>query len=148
MKELVITDPNQVMLISSFIFDHFEHDTKPLKVSIKNGSKRSLNQNAFQHVIYKKISDYLISKGREEWTPEFTKKNLKNKFLGWEDEEYVDIHTGEKLVKSVLRSTASLDKGDSFNFTTAILDWSESIGCQIAIPTNSEYMDMVIEQNS
>ena len=58
------------------------------RINIKQWREsRSLNQNAFQHVIYDKISVYLVSKGRKDWTTEFTKKNMKNKFLGWIDDE-------------------------------------------------------------
>jgi hypothetical protein len=118
-----------------------------LKVKVTSTGKRSLSQNAFQHVIYQEISKYLISKGRSEWTPEFTKKNLKNKFLGWVDDEFIDVKTGCKSVQSVLRSTSKLDKGESFHFTTAILDWAESIGCFIKIPESCEYRQLQEQQN-
>lgn len=121
-------------------------DGKPKKFRCTNTQRRSLDQNAFQHVIYTEISKYLISKGRTDWTPKYTKRNLKNKFLGWELEEYVDIETGEKTSREALRSTAALDKGDAYLFTTAILEWAESIGCEIKIPSDSEYMKQREEQ--
>lgn len=101
---------------------------------------RTLSQNAFQHAIYTDISRYLISRGRTEYTPEFVKMMLKNKFLGWTEFEFVDVVTGERTKRQILRSTAGLDKGEAQRFTEQILEWSESIGCHINIPANSEYM--------
>ena len=98
------------------------------------------------HVVFTEVSSYLISRGRTEWTPEFVKEQLKNKFLGWEEKEFIDVKTGEKTTKSVLVKTSTLDKGDAYQFTTEILDWAESIGCQIKIPANCEYMDLRREQ--
>ncbi len=119
---------------------------KTIKVTVKNARKRSLSQNAFQHVIYTEVSKYLVSKGRESWTPEYTKLQLKNKFLGWQEEEYVDVVTGEVTIRETLRHTAGLSKGESFDFTTQIIDWAESIGCPIKIPDDSEYMNLYREQ--
>jgi hypothetical protein len=146
-SEFLITSPDDLIQVSSFVHDHFGESNNALKIVIKNAGRRSLSQNAFQHMIYGEISKYLISKGRTDWTPEFTKENLKNKFLGWIDKEYVDIVSGQKLVKSVLRKTSTLDKGESFHFTTAILDWSDSIGCYIKIPDDCEYRKLQEQQN-
>jgi len=109
--------------------------------------KRSLSQNALQHVIYGDISKYLVANGRDKWTPEYTKKQLKNKFLGWIDEEYIDIETGECTIKSVLRGSSSLDKGEAYHYTTQIIEWAESIGCEIRIPAKCEYRDLQEQQN-
>lgn len=109
--------------------------------------KRSLSQNAFQHVIYEEISKYLVSKGRKDWTPGFTKENMKNTFLGWVDEEFTNMQTGEIVTKSVLRSTSKLDLGEAYNYTTQILDWANSIGCFIKIPESSEYYQLMQDQN-
>ena len=121
---------------------------KVLRVQVSEWrEKRSLSQNALQHVIYSDISKYLISKGRKDWTPEYTKKQLKNKFLGWVNEEYIDIETGERTIKSVLKPTAGLDKGDAYHYTTQIIEWAESIGCEIRIPAKCEYRELMERQN-
>lgn len=101
---------------------------------------RSLSQNAFQHVIYDEISAYLISRGRTDCTRKWVKDMLKNKFLGWEEKEFVDIKTGERIVKEVLRSTSDLDVGDAVHYTDQIIAWANDIGCRIKIPSNSDYM--------
>lgn len=145
--EKLVTSPEGLHEISSYVCDHFDNGGGALKIKITNSGKRSLSQNAFQHVIYGEISRYLISKGRNEWTPDFVKKNLKNKFLGWKQEPFVDIKTGERRDIWTLRKTSELDKGESMNYTTQILDWAESIGCQIRIPEDSEYFQSMQQQN-
>lgn len=120
---------------------------KQVSVEVKPLVKtRSLSQNALQHVIYTDVSKYLVKRGRIDWTPLYTKKQLKNKFLGWVSEVYVDIKTGEKTVREVLKSTAGLDKGDAHQYTTQIIEWSESIGCEIKIPAKCEYRDLMNQQ--
>jgi hypothetical protein len=104
---------------------------------------RSLSQNALQHAIYDDVSKYLMSKGRADCTPEWIKDMLKNKFLGWVDREFTDVKSGEKTIHQVLRSTAALDKGESFTYTTAILEWASSIGCEIRLPAKCEYRELM-----
>lgn len=109
--------------------------------------KRSLSQNAFQHVIYQNVSKYLISKGRTDWNEAKVKRELKNKFLGWELVEFTDVVTGEITTHEQLKETSKLDVGESCHYTTQILDWAESIGCSVNIPENSEYAKLMRSQN-
>jgi len=88
-----------------------------------------------------------MAKGRTDCTAKWIKQMLKNKFLGWRDESFTDISTGEKFTREVLRSTADLDKGDACHYTTQLLEWADSIGCQIKIPADSQYMKYMDEQN-
>lgn len=120
----------------------------PVNMNYTIGTKRSLSQNALQHCIYAELSRYLISKGRTDCTAAWIKQMLKNKFLGWVTEEFTDITTGEKFTKDVLRHTADLTKGESCHYTTQIIEWSESIGCSIKIPADSEYMKYLEQQNA
>tara|TARA_R100000951_G_scaffold98181_1_gene88054 strand:- start:904 stop:1347 length:444 start_codon:yes stop_codon:yes gene_type:complete len=123
-------------------------DGKTLSVEVKEfRKKRSLSQNAFQHSIYGQISKHLISKGRKDWTPEKTKFELKNHFLGCEDVETTDLITGEVKSMLVVRSSSKLDKGDAYQFTTEILCWAESIGLTIKIPVTCEHYKQMAEQN-
>jgi hypothetical protein len=102
---------------------------------------RSLSQNSFQHAIYEDISRYLITRGRTDCTPEWVKDAVKNKFLGWVDKEYVDIITGARTTRQVLRSTKDLDVGEAVHYTDQLLEWASSIGCEIKIPALCEYRD-------
>ncbi|AUR85310.1 recombinase [Vibrio phage 1.071.A._10N.286.46.A12] len=145
--EKVVTNTNGLHEISGYTHDHFDNGGGPLKFKITNCGRRSLPQNDYQHVLYSEISKHLILKGRNDWCPKFTKRNLKNKFLGWKKEIVVDIKTGEVTEVLELRSTKDLDKGEAMNYITQILDWAESIGCHIKVPEDSEYMKAMQSQN-
>ena len=110
--------------------------------------KRSISQNSLQHVIYNEISKYLISKGRIEWTEKKVKESLKSKFLGWEQREIIDVVTGEITVKEMLRESSKLDVGEAFHYTTQVIEWAESIGCEIKIPAKCEYREIMERQNA
>ena len=103
--------------------------------------RRSLSMNALQHVIYEEISRYLVARGRTDWTPRKVKDELKNQYLGWEDQEFTDLKTGQKTTRPVLRSTAGLDRGEAVFYTDQILEFASSIGCEIKIPARGEYAD-------
>ena len=121
---------------------------KTLKVEIGEWrEKRSLSQNALQHVIYGDVSKYLVSRGRDDWTPEKVKECLKSKYLGWVEHEFTDIETGEVTTRHVLKGTSKLDKGEAHHYTTQIIEWAESIGCEIRIPAKCEYRDIMEQQN-
>ncbi|AUR86969.1 hypothetical protein NVP1091O_66 [Vibrio phage 1.091.O._10N.286.52.B12] len=145
--EKLVTSVDDLHEVSGYAHDHFEQGGGTLKVKITNSGKRSLSQNSFQHVCYQEISKYLVAKGRNEWTPEFVKKNLKNKMLGWKTEAFVDVRTGERRDIWTLKSSSKLDKGEAMNYITEILDWAESIGCHIKVPEDSEYMKLMQSQN-
>ncbi len=135
--------------IGSFIAELWKLDlTKAWRVTIVQWrEKRSLSQNAFQHVIYNEISAFLISKGRTDWCPKFTKRNMKNNFLGWEVTEYTDVKTGEVTIREELISTSGLDVGVACDYITKLLDWAQSIGCTIKIPAQCEYRDYLDKQD-
>ena len=119
----------------------------PLNISYSTAGNRTISQNKLQHSVYAELSRYLIAKGRTDCTAKWMKQMLKNKFLGWVSESFTDISTGEKFTKEVLRHTADLDKGEAGHYTTQIIEWAESIGCQIKIPANSCHMKFLEQQN-
>jgi len=147
LKQFLITSTDDLHKVSGYVFEQSESGKLPLKVEIKAARKRSLSQNAFSHVIYQEISKNLIQRGREDCSPEWIKQMLKNTFLGWHDVEIVNVVTGQRQVRSELRHTSKLDKGEMMNYLTQIIDWAESIGCQIKIPSDSEYMKLRNSQN-
>ena len=110
--------------------------------------KRSLSQNSLQHSVYTELSKYLISKGRKDWTPKKVKFEMKNNFLGWEQTECTNIHTGEITIKETLKCTSGLDKGESYHYTTQVLDFAQSIGCTIRIPAKCDYRELMEQQNN
>ena len=148
MKEFKITLSNAAHICSELI-SIARSSNKVYRVTVCEWrERRSLDQNAFQHVIYKEISDYLISKGRKGCSPGWVKRMLKNHFLGWEQVEFVCIKTGEVTKREQLKSTRLLDVGESMHYTTQILDWACSIGCEIKIPERCEYRKLINSQNN
>tara|TARA_R110002020_G_scaffold248376_1_gene462364 strand:- start:3543 stop:3983 length:441 start_codon:yes stop_codon:yes gene_type:complete len=135
--------------IGYFIQELWKLDlTKSWRITVVQWrEKRSLSQNAFQHVIYKEISAYLIGKGRTEWTEKKTKFEMKNNFLGWEVTECTNVHTGEVTTKETLIETSGLDIGVSGDYTTKLLDFAQNIGCTIKIPAKCDYRDYLNVQD-
>ena len=109
--------------------------------------KRSLSQNALQHVIYSEISKFLIKNGRKDWTDKKVKFEMKNNFLGWIDTECTNVFTGKVVIRETLKETSSLDVGDSFYYTTCLLDWCVGMGINIKIPEQCEYRELQDKQN-
>jgi hypothetical protein len=124
-----------------------QSDDWPITLTYTHGFKRSISQNALSHSMYSEISRYLILKGRTDCSPAWIKKALKSKFLGWMSEVYVDIVTGEKTEREVLRHTSDLDSGEMCHYLTQCLAWACDIGCDIRIPANSVYMKLMEQQN-
>ena len=124
------------------------NDGKAWRVTVKGWREsRSLSQNALQHVIYADLSRYLILKGRKEWTEKKAKFEMKSNFLGWENTECINVHTGEVIVKETLRSTSGLDVGDAFHYTTQVIEFARHVGCEIRIPAKCEYNDLIKQQD-
>lgn len=136
------TDASWLATIAS-LYDLHEESAGALRLVVTNSGKRTLDQNALQHCIYAEVSVYLVSKGRKDCNPKWVKRMLKNQFLGWTDEIFVNVLTGGKEVRQELRSTSKLDKGEAYQYTTQILDWACSIGCEIKIPAKCEYRDLM-----
>ena len=136
--------------IGEFVKALFEMvvDDKSFRVNIVLWrDKRSLSQNSLQHVIYGKVSKFLIARNRPDWDAKKVKDELKSKFLGWIDKEFTDVVTGEITVKSCLKETSKLDSGESFHYTTQIIEWCEWMGISIEIPATCEYRELQDLQN-
>ena len=142
--KVLIHNQNELIALVSGLSSSGEY---PIKIDYKVGVNRTISQNALSHVIYSDIAKYLISKGRADWDASMVKKSLKNKFLGWSKESYTDILTGEITEREVLRHTADLDKGEMTFYITQVIEWAESIGCQIKIPATCEYRNLMEIQN-
>ena len=139
-KEFLLTGVDDLHGVSGWVNDHFEDGGKLLKMTITESGKRSLSQNAFQHVCYQEISKFLISNGRKDCNPDWVKEMLKNSFLGWTQESFTDVVTGKVMQRDVLRKTSALDKGEALEYTQNLLDWALNIGLMIKVPEKSDHM--------
>lgn len=104
--------------------------------------KRSIPQNAIQHMWYAELSAYLIKRGKAFASPEWVKSAMKHTYLGYEDSEMVDVVTGEKTVVSTLRHTSDLDTGDMHFYLTQVEGWAMNVGCSLTVPNDSEYQKL------
>lgn len=149
-EQIYKLDKDHIQFIQAALFQ--APDDGSMEVAIRQAKKRrrSLSQNALQHSIYAEISKYLKLKGEkyEYCSDKWVKAMLKNQFLGWELREFTDLVTGEVTTREELRETSKLDKGEACHYTTQILAWADSIGCQIKIPAKCEYRDVMDEQNN
>ncbi|MFK5949872.1 MAG: DUF5777 family beta-barrel protein [Methylococcales bacterium] len=59
----------------------------------------------------------------------------------------VDIETGVVSTHKELKKTSDLDVGESCDYTTKVLDWAQSIGCEIKIPVKCDYRNYLEKQN-
>lgn len=109
--------------------------------------KRTLSQNATAHMWYAEISRYLVARGRADCTPEFMKRALKATFLGFEEETYLEVITGERTKRQVLRKTSRLKTGEMFDFMTRVQAWALEIGCVVTAPIDSEFMQNRLKQD-
>ena len=118
-----------------------ELNAKPWK------AKRSLSQNALLHMWMSELSKYLISKGRDQATPEWCKEAMKHTFLGYEMRNKTNVITGEIFTTSELKRTRDLNTGEMTHFLDRIYNWALNINCFLTIPENSEYAKLTEQQN-
>ena len=109
--------------------------------------KRSMSQNALQHVIYSEIAKFLMKNGRPDWNEKKVKFNMKNNFLGWVETECVDVFTGEVTTKETLKESSGLDVGEAYFYTTQLLDWCVGMDIDIKIPEKCDYRTLRDKQN-
>lgn len=119
----------------------------PVSVQLKSHTKRSLSQNALAHAWFGELSRWLISKGKDFATPEWTKSAMKATFLGYVEVVDTDVITGKKTSRQELRHTSSLDTGEMNLFMDMVYGWALDRGVMLTIPDNSEYRQLCNLEN-
>ncbi|HBZ1547735.1 TPA: hypothetical protein MJG34_24945 [Klebsiella pneumoniae] len=102
--------------------------------------KRSLSQNALSHMWYTEISEYLVSSGRTDATPEWV--------IGCEEVTYTDFITGEKTTTWEPRHTSDLDTGEMHIFLTKVEAWCAQFGLALTVPNGCEYQQLQQKQEA
>tara|TARA_R110000851_G_C13077306_1_gene565458 strand:+ start:397 stop:861 length:465 start_codon:yes stop_codon:yes gene_type:complete len=120
--------------------------TTPLVVKLeKYENPRSTSQNALSHMWYKQISVEMAKKGHkvEYGKPEEVwKLFLKQRFLGVES-----YSIGEKVnITDQIKSTSKLTKGEMVHFLDNVYHWAESQKILLIIPADSEYAELLNQQ--
>ena len=119
----------------------------PVSVQLKSHTKRSLSQNALAHKWFGELSRWLISKGKDFATPEWTKSAMKSTFLGYVEVVDTDVITGKKTTRSELRHTSSLDTGEMKLFMDMVYHWALDRGMMLTIPEGCEYQKLTKQEN-
>ncbi len=140
MKEFLLTNPEQLMTISSYVFDHFNHETKPLKVIVKNGSKRSLSQNSTYWMWLGELSVQIKLKSRESYSTDDLHEYFKQRFCADKP-----ITLGGKTIN--VKSTKRLDTGEMHFYMNQVHEWCVNAGFKLTVPIESEYREIMERQN-
>ena len=119
----------------------------PVSVQLKSHTKRSLSQNALAHKWFGELSAWLISKGKDFATPEWTKSAMKSTFLGYVEVVDTDVITGKKTSRQELRHTSSLDTGEMKLFMDMVYHWALDRGMMLTIPDGCEYQKLTKQEN-
>ena len=119
----------------------------PVSVQLKSHTKRSLSQNALAHKWFGELSTWLISKGKDFATSEWTKSAMKSTFLGYVEVVDTDVITGKKTSRKELRHTSSLDTGEMKLFMDMVYGWALDRVVMLTIPDNSEYRQLCNLEN-
>lgn len=122
-------------------------DLGPVSVQLKSSTKRSLSQNALAHAWFGELSRWLISKGKDFATPEWTKSAMKSTFLGYVEVVDTDVITGKKTTRQELRHTSSLDTGEMKLFMDMVYHWALDRGMMLTIPDGCEYQKLIKQEN-
>ena len=119
----------------------------PVSVQLKSHTKRSVPQNATAHMWFGELSRWLISKGKDFATPEWTKSAMKATFLGYVEVVDTDVITGKKTSRQELRHTSSLDTGEMKLFMDMVYHWALDRGMMLTIPEGCEYQKLTKQEN-
>ena len=119
----------------------------PVSVQLKSHTKRSVPQNATAHMWFGELSRWLISKGKDFATPEWTKSAMKSTFLGYVEVVDTDVITGKKTSRQELRHTSSLDTGEMKLFMDMVYHWALDRGMMLTIPDGCEYQKLTKQEN-
>lgn len=119
----------------------------PVSVQLKSHTKRSISQNALAHKWFGELSAWLISKGKDFATPEWTKSAMKATFLGYVEVVDTDVINGKKTTRQELRHTSSLDTGEMKLFMDMVYGWALDRGMMLTIPEDCEYQKLTKQEN-
>jgi len=119
---------------------------KPLCIKLEQyRNPRSLGQNAMSHIWYREIAQGMEKKGHKvdyEKPEEAWKLWLKKRFLG-STEITIGKHTFEKI-----QHTSDLNSADMAHYLDQVYHWADERGIRLSIPKESEYAEILKQQES
>ena len=139
-EEFILTSVDDLPMISSIVYDHFSKESKPIKLTIKPCSNRSLNQNALYWKWLGELSHQIKLKTRESYSTDDLHEWFKNKFC---PDKVITLGKQSLSVKS----TKKLDTGEMHFYMNQLFDWAVNAGFKLTVPIESEYRQIIERQN-
>ena len=118
--------------------------SQPLVVKLEPyQNPRSLSQNAMSHIWYREIAKAMAKKGHvvdyddpaEAW-----KLWLKKRFLG-----VSTIKIGKHTLEEIKR-TSGLNSAEMAHYLDQVYHWAMNLGVKLSIPKESEYAEIINQQ--
>jgi hypothetical protein len=119
----------------------------PVSVKLSGRKARSLSQNALSWMFYTEISRWLMSKGKDFATPQWTHDAMCHTFLGHVDVMDTDVITGVSTRRSELRGTSGLDVGEFTLYLDLVYHWALNYGIMLTVPEDCEYQRLKKVEN-
>lgn len=140
MSEFIVSTDSQWLAFVSQVVDMREETGKPVKLTLKSCSIRSLNQNStywmwlgeLSHQIKLKVGDVYSVDDLHEW---FKEKFCPNKI----------ITMGKNSIS--IKSTKKLDTGEMHFYMNQLHEWAVNAGFALTVPIESEYRKIIERQS-
>lgn len=116
-------------------------DGASLKITVKDGRKRSLSQNALLWMWYGELSTQIKQKSREGYSTDDLHEYFKSRFCPTKELKF-----GNAVIQAT--TTTRLDTGEMTRYLDQIHEWACGAGFKLTIPINSEYREMIERQNA
>ena len=140
MNEYYLSKSDDLAAVSGFVCDHFDGSDKPLKITIKNAGKRSLNQNALMWMWLGELSHQIKLKSRESYSTDDLHEYFKSRFCPSKELKF------NKATINVA-STTRLDTGEMHFYMNQLHEWAVNAGFNLTVPIESEYREIMERQN-
>ena len=139
-SDYILTSVDELPMISSIVHDHFSNESKPIRLTIKSCSNRSLNQNSTYWMWLGELSHQIKLKTRESYSTDDLHEWFKNKFC---PDKVITL--GKQSIS--VKSTRKLSTGEMHFYMNQLFDWAVNAGFKLTVPIESEYRQIIERQN-
>lgn len=139
-SDYILTSVDDLPMISSIVHDHFSNESKPIKLTIKSCSNRSLNQNSTYWMWLGELSRQIKLKTLESYSTDDLHEWFKNKYC---PDKVITLGKQSLNVKS----TRKLDTGEMHFYMNQLFEWAVNAGFKLTVPIESEYRQIMERQN-
>ena len=138
-----IINPNEESWLAfcASMFDIRQEWDKPLKGKATVAGKRSLAMNNTYWMWLGELSHQIKQKSGEGYSTDDLHEYMKARFCPDKD-----LRFGKKLIQ--VKSTAKLDKGEMHFYMNQVHEWAVNAGFKLTMPIESEYRQIMEQQNA